>query len=307
VRQRHRRSKGEEATPLTRGNTNLSQDFSSVLSSKDIPGFDLNDLMIPSLDTTMACIDGGDGYSWNNNPDLTFNRDGDDKIQPGPETSPTLSRDEGKESLSVQLMKLSNRAVGAVQELESVVITSPLTVNSPVVEEAFEAANALVRIINNIPLADSPCGSSQLLTRERHVPTEQSLIFQALAAHQHVLALFRAIYESVKRSLGCILQEIEPQQQSLHGAGSSSAQFIMVLQLIMHLVNRIGRSLRIGNRRVIDKSILTSPTDGGEESGSLQGIVDSAQIMLRTLPDEHVKLNQDIQELQVCIEEGIHV
>jgi hypothetical protein len=307
VRQRHRRSKGEDATSLPRGNTHLDQDFSSVLSSKDVTGFDLNDLMMPSLDTTMACIDSGDAYSWNYNPDRTFDRDGDDRNQIGPGASPTLSRDEGKETLSGQLMDLSNRAMGAARELEGAVVTTSLTVNSPVVEEAFEAANALVRIINNIPLADSACGSSQLLTRERHVFTEHSVIFQALATHQHVLALFRAIYDFAKRSLGSTLQETEPQQQSLHGAGSSSAQFIMVLQLIMHLVNRIGRSLRIGNRRTTDQSILTPLTEGGEESGSLQGIVDSAQVMLRTLPNEHFKLNGDIQELQVRIEEGVHI
>jgi hypothetical protein len=168
----------------------------------------------------------------------------------------------------------------------------------------------LVRIINNIPLADSACGSSQLLTRERHVLTEHSLIFQALATHQHVLALFRAIYDFVKRSLRSTFQETEPQQLSLHGAGSSSAQFIMVLQLIMHLVNRLGRSLRIGNGRISDQSVQTLQTpltEDGEESSSLQGIVDSAQAVLRTLPNEHVKLNEDIQELQVCIEEGVHI
>jgi hypothetical protein len=281
-----------------------------VLSSKDVAGFDLNDLMMPSLDTTMACIDDGDTYSWNNNPDLTFHRDGDDRNQVDLGSSPTLCRDEGKEALCGQLMYLSNRAIGTTRELESAVITTPLTVNSPVVEEAFEAANALVRIINNIPLADSACGSSQRLTRERHVLTEHSLIFQALATHQHVLALFRAIYDFVKRSLRSTLQETEPQQLSLHGAGSSSAQFIMVLQLIMHLVNRIGRSLRIGNGRISDQSVQTLQTpltEGGEESSSLQGIVDSAQAVLRTLPNEHVKLNEDIQELQVCIEEGVHI
>ncbi|OCK73569.1 hypothetical protein K432DRAFT_430522 [Lepidopterella palustris CBS 459.81] len=263
--------------------------------------------MMPSLDTTMACIDDGDAYSWNNNPDLTYNRDGDDRTQVGSGTSPTISRDEGKETLTGQLMKLSNRAMGATRELECAAITTPLTVNSPVVNEAFEAANALVRIINSIPLADSTYGSSQSLSRERQLPTEYSLIFLALASHQHVLALFRAICDSIKRSLGSILQGTESQQQTLHGAGSSSAQFIMVLQLIMHLLNRIGRSLRMGNRRNTDQHMLTFEPEGGEESGSLQGIVDSAQVMLRTLPDEHVKLSEVIQELQVCVEEGVHI
>lgn len=167
-------------------------------------------------------------------------------------------------------MKLSNRAVGAARELECAVITTPLTVKSPVVNEAFEAANALVRIINSIPLADSTYGSSQPLSPKRQVPAEYSLIFQALSAHQHVLSLFRAVFDSIKRSLGSILQETEPQQQkSLHGDGSSSAQFIMVLQLIMYVVNRIGRSLRSGNRSNTGQSMLTSQAKGGEESGSL--------------------------------------
>ncbi|KAJ4370701.1 hypothetical protein N0V83_005222 [Neocucurbitaria cava] len=203
----------------------------------------------------MACIDDGDTYSWNNNPDLTYNKDGNDRTQVGSGTSPTISRDEGKETLTGQLMKLSNRAMGATRELECAVMTTPLTVNSPVVNEAFETADALVRIINSIPLPDSTYGSTQLLSRdesERQLPTEYSPIFLALASHQQVLALFRAICDSIKRSLGSLVQGTESQQQTLHG-------------------------------------------------------VDSAQVMLRTLPHEHVKLSEAIQELQVCIEEEFQV
>lgn len=221
VRQRNRRAKGEDI-PSPRGNTHLSQDLSSVLSSSDVSGYDLNVLMMPSLDTSMPCIDDGDAYSWNNNHDLIYNRDIDNRTQEGSGTSPTLSQDEGKETLTGQLMKLSNRATGATRELECAVITTPLTANSPVVNEAFEAANALVRIINSIPLADSIYGSSQPLSRdesERQLPTEYSPIFLALASHQHVLALFRAVCDSIKRSLGSIVQGTEPQQQALHGAG----------------------------------------------------------------------------------------
>ena len=309
VRQRNRRAKGEDV-PSPRGNRHHSQDLSSVLSSGDVAGFDFNDLMMPSLDTTITCIDDSDAYSWNNNSDLTYNRDGDNRTQESSETiSSALSRDEGKETLTEQLMKLSNRAMGATRELECAVITMPLTVNSPVVNEAFEAANALVRIINSIPLADSTYGSSQPLSRdesERQLPTECDPIFLALASHQHVLALFRAVCDFIKRSLQSIVQGTESQQQTLHGAGSSSAQFIMVLQLIMHLLNRIGRSLRMGSRKNADHPNLTIGPEGGEESGSLQGIVDSAQVMLESLPDEHVRLSKIIQELQACIEEGVH-
>ncbi|KAH8810689.1 hypothetical protein F5884DRAFT_258678 [Xylogone sp. PMI_703] len=288
-----------------------------MLSSSDVAGYDLNDLVMPSFDTTMAFIDDGDVYSWNNNPDLTYNRDGENRIQESSGTSalwanPTPSQDEGtKETLNEQLMKLSNRATGATRELEAAIPTTPLTVNSPVVHEAFEAANALVHIINSIPLAESTYGSSPPLSRdesERQPRTEHSSIFLALASHQHVLALFRAVCDSIKKSLGSIGQGTEPQLQlqALHGVGSSSAQFIMVLQLLMHLLNRMGRSLRMGSRKnSTDQHELTFGLKDGGESDSSQGIVDSAQVMLRTLPDEHVKLSELIQELQACIEEGV--
>jgi hypothetical protein len=45
--------------------------------------------------------------------------------------------------------------------------------------------------------------------------------------------------------------------------------------------------------------MLTFKPKSGEESGCRQGIVDSAHVMLRTLPDENVKLSEVIQELQV--------
>lgn len=51
---------------------------------------------------------------------------------------------------------------------------------------------------------------------------------------------------------------------------------------------------------------MTFGPDGDGESGSLESIVDSAHVILRTLPDEHVKLSEIIQELQACIEEGVY-
>lgn len=52
-------------------------------------------------------------------------------------------------------MRLSNRATDATRELECATITTPLTVNSPVVNDAFEAANALVHIINDMVRTDN--------------------------------------------------------------------------------------------------------------------------------------------------------
>ncbi|KAI1296125.1 hypothetical protein F5Y03DRAFT_398955 [Xylaria venustula] len=262
-----------------------------------------------SLDTTIPGIDNGETYSWNNNLEDSYQADGDN-TQEGSVTSRTVSWEEGKETLTGQLMKLSNRAIDATRELESGVLTTPLMVNSPVVNEAYVAANALVCIINSIPLAGRIYGSSQPLSRNEgdpQLPTEISPIFLALASHQHVLALFRAVCDCIRRSLRSIAHGPEPPQQFLHSAGSSHAQFTMVLQLILHLLNRIGRSLRIGDPKTTDQQELVFGSERSEESGGLEGIVDSAQAVLRNLPDEHVKLGKLIQELQACVEEGAHI
>jgi hypothetical protein len=71
ARQRNKREKGkDDLSP--RENIQLSQHLSSVPSNSDVAGYDLNDLMIPSLDTTMGFINDGDAHSWSNNPDLTY-------------------------------------------------------------------------------------------------------------------------------------------------------------------------------------------------------------------------------------------
>jgi hypothetical protein len=184
-----------------------------------------------------------------------------------------------------------------------------------VVNEVFEAANALVRIIDGIMLENSTSASSKYLPHDTNEPqptTDYGLIFLALAAHQHVLALFRAICSSIQRSLGLMALGRDQQQQALHGDGASSAQFVMILQLIMHLTNRLGRNLRMesGNAAVgqatgialFPPHELTPELEGGKEGGDSPGIVDLAQDMLRKLPDEHIKLRQIIQELQVRME-----
>lgn len=320
VRQRNRRSRGEntdDAPP--RGDTRLSQDLSSVLSSSDVAAYDINDLMMPSIDTTIACLDNGDAYSWIDNSDLTYNRDGDNRTQISSASStlasnPTPpSRGEGtKETLAEQLMKLSNRAACATREIECAIISMPLTVNSPVVNEAFEAANALVHIINSIAHEDAATDSSQPSSRdngEGQPRTNHCLILLALAAHQHILDLFHAVCNSIKSSLGSVVQKNKPQlePQALHGLGSSAAQFIMVLQLIMHLLNRLGRSLRMRNQGDTEQQALVARPEGDGEGSSLQSIVDSAQVMLRMLPEEHIKLSKFIQELQASIEEGVYI
>lgn len=345
MKQRSRRPKGEDVSP-TKGNTGLGQD-SSILSSSEVAEYNLDDMMVPSLDTTIACMYDGDVYCGNDNPDLTYHGDSDSWTQPSsgfgtsalgtnPTTLSSSSQDEGKEeTLTEQLMRMSNWAIGATRELERTSTPAPLTVNSPVVSEAFAAANNLVRVINNILLAGSTStgtstdGSSPQPSSSSSPPTECSPIFLALASHQHMLALFRVFCDCIKRSLGSISEEamqmqMQPEEeQRLHAAAgsssssSASAQFSMVLQLILHLLNRISRSLRMGERRR-STSTSTDPyaydlTFGMESRGvedrnsSSQSIIDSAQLMLRTLPDEHGRLREVIRELQEYIEEGVYV
>jgi hypothetical protein len=322
----------------------FSQDLAGALSRSDVSGSDLGDLTIPLLDiaeTTMPGFDDGDPYGWNNNPgfppipvalpvpsgDATCNGDCDFGTQESLGDSPALSQDEGKgtvDALTEQLMALSTRATRATRQLDRAASSMPLTVNSPVVNEAFEAANTLVRIINSIPLANSISASSQPLPRDEDEPqptTDYGLVFLALASHQHVLALFRAICDSIQRSLGSMAPGSEQQQQALHGDGASSAQFVMVLQLVMHLINRVGRSLRMRIRNAAGSGAdgqvasiaflrpheLTLGIEGGEESGGSQCVVDLAQHVLRTLPDEHIKLRQVIQGLQTRMEERLYI
>lgn len=319
MRQKNRRAshhlrRGDANATSPRRSTQFSQDLAGVLSRSD----DLSDLTIPLLETTIPGFDDGDPYGWNNNSSFTCSGDCDDRAQEGLDASPALSRDEGKGTVDVltgQLMALSTRATRTTRELHRASSTTPLTVNSPVVNETFEAANALVRIVHSIPLENCTSASSQPLPRDengRQPTTDYGLVFLALASHQHVLSLFRAVCDSIQRSLGSMAPGSEQQQQALHGDEASSAQFVMVLQLVMHMINRVGRSLRMGSRNAAGSVTgthsheLTLGLEGGEESGGSQCVVDLAQDMLRTLPDEHIKLRQVIQGLQTCMEERIY-
>ena len=347
MRQKNRRAshhlrKDANATSPTRS-MQFSQDLAGVLSRSDASGSDLGGMSIPLLDiaeTSMPGLDDSDPYGWNNNlnfssipvglpvpsTDATFNRDCDIGTQESSGDSPALSQGEGKgtvDALTAQLIALSSQATRATRQLDRAGSSTPLTVTSPVVNEAFEAANALVRIINSIRLANSTPASSRPFSRDENEPqptTDYGLVFLALASHQHILALFRAICDSIQRSLGSMAPGSEQQHQALHGDGASSAQFVMVLQLVMHLINRVGRSLRMGGRKAAGSEAdaqvtgmalypweLTFRLEGGDESDGSQCVVDLAQDKLRSLPDEYVKLRQVIQGLQTCMEERVYI
>lgn len=150
----------------------------------------------------MVNFDDSDLYDWNSNPNFATNRDYDARSQ-----EETITARTQEDTLTGQLMSLSARTTSATRELEGTSSTAPLTVNSSVVNEAFEVANALVRIVHSITQSNQAYTSLQPLAREeteRQQNTDYGLVFLALAFHQHVLALFMAICHSIQRSIGSI-------------------------------------------------------------------------------------------------------
>ena len=324
-------------------NVHFSDDLTTVLSRSGVSETDLSDLSIPTLDD-IPDFDYGDFRGWNNDhnnnqnvtamsidPLITRNdhmnsEDCDVGTEPSLDVGSVLPRDEDRRSVNDmigQLIAVSTRAIRATSDLErSKDSRSSLTVNSPAVKEAFEAANSLVRIINSVPPVKlAPPTSMQPTPPEDGEPptADYGLIFMAFASHQYVLALFKAICDFVRRSIGSKDPIDEHDRQMLCRDEASSAQFVMVLQLVMHMINRIDRGLRLRNQNsvnigahdqtngMINPHELTFGFGGEKGNRGLQGIVDAAQDMLRALPDEHVKLKQVIQGLQICIEERLHI
>lgn len=218
-----------------------------------------------------------------------------------------------------QLVALSQRAVRAMRHLARPG-GPPLTVLSPEVNGVLEDTNTLIRIINDITeRADMIADESA---------TNSALPFLALACHQHLVALFHAICDAIYRCRKEQKQQKEHRQQhpQQHRRGqhsdigpSSVAQFVMVLQLLMHLINRIYRSVfqsqsstRPGNRSstggyitpVVSSDSIQSQaaTRGSPPNG---GLLDLVQDLVGAIPNEHEKLRQVIYKLQTEIEFGL--
>jgi hypothetical protein len=230
-------------------------------------------------------------------------------------------------ALFSQLISLSQRAKQGIRRLARPGQT-PLTVSSPEVNEALENTNALIRIMNSIaaPMSD-PDGDGVNINPIgiNSTNTDHGLAFLALACHQHLVALFRAICDAVCR---CLQYREEPRNRQYNSSAigpSSVAQFIMVLQLLVHLINRIDRSLAAsqsqnktspssmslgapgnGNNILIsaghhdyDRLMSETATDGSSPPGGLLVLVKE---IVGTIPNEHEKLRQVIQKLQTEIE-----
>ncbi|KAH7127285.1 hypothetical protein EDB81DRAFT_809013 [Dactylonectria macrodidyma] len=234
-------------------------------------------------------------------------------------TGPSTTDDENPaDALSAQLTALSARTTQAMRRL----VRSggaPPTVSSPEVNEAFEGANTLIRIINNITTASSDRDEITI----DPTTTDYGLVFLALASHQHLMALFRAICDVIYQYLESMVSGDEHQHQQQRGlhhgdvGPSSVAQFVMVLQLLLHLINRMSRSLQAnqsveygsgsssgGQVTPITPNTGPSRVEAGVESKAVGqvGLLVLAQSIVGAIPDEHEKLRQVIQELQTKIE-----
>ena len=221
--------------------------------------------------------------------------------------------------LSSQLTSLSQRAMRAMRRLVRPG-RAPLTVSSPEVNEALEDTNTLIRIMNNITAPDRDDITLDPTT------TDYGLAFSALACHQHFVALFRAFCDAIHR---CLQSKKEHQQQYHRSrqhsdvGPSSLAQFVMVLQLLMYLINRMDRSLfqnnpsmwhgprlstgghitpvtpNVANYHTIDPIPSEAAAGGSSPHGGLLVLV---QDIVGTIPNEHEKLRHIIQKLQTEME-----
>jgi hypothetical protein len=196
----------------------------------------------------------------------------------------------------------------------------PLTVSSPEVNEALEDTNTLIRIINDITAPDRDDITLDQTT------TDYGLAFSTLACHQHIIALFQAICDAIHR---CLRANKEHQQhhdrrEQHNDVGPCSvAQFVMVLQLLIHLINRMDRSLfqtnpsmwhgaglstgaqispvtpNLANQHTTESIHSEAAAGGSSPSGGLLVLV---QDILGTIPNEHEKLRQVIKKLQTEME-----
>lgn len=229
-------------------------------------------------------------------------------------------------ALSSQLVSLSEGAMQAVRRLvQSSPGRMPLTVSSHEVNVALEGTNTLTRIINSIILSDRDDFNLDPTT------TNFGLIFSALACHQHLVALFRAICNAIHL---CLHSKKEHQHQvhrgqpsgigSLCDVGPSSvAQFVMVVQLLMHLINRMDRSLLQNSSSI--PSGESRPTSGyitpvtpstvtpfttlpihtdmaAGDSSPPCGLLVLVQDIVGIIHNEHEKLRHYIQKLQTEME-----
>ncbi|KAL8364894.1 hypothetical protein RB595_003940 [Gaeumannomyces hyphopodioides] len=242
------------------------------------------------------------------------------------------------QGLTSQATAVSARAVSTTRRLQRPG-SAPPTVSSALVNEAFEGTKTLVRVINSVVAMAPPPPSPNVSTAHSSNSSNSSdgdemeaaaarsasggLVLTTLACHQHLLAFFRAICESIERFVESVADGKRPtggpspSSSSLHGDGPpSTAQFTMVLQLLVHLINRLDRCLFPAGPASLFSSSAASAYGGaaglnpdlvlagqeGDEVPDTTGIPSLAQALVRAMPADHLKLRRTISELQARME-----
>ncbi|KAF5637532.1 fungal zn(2)-Cys(6) binuclear cluster domain protein [Fusarium sp. NRRL 25303] len=212
------------------------------------------------------------------------------------------------QELTSQAMAVSTKTISATTALLHS-NSAPPTVSSQYVNQAFDGTRSLVRIINTISI---------IISREKDENSSEAvsccgiggLALTILACQQHLLGLFKAICKSIEH---CIDEKSREKtafetnhSSSLMGdPAPSSAQFTMVLQLLVHLINRLDRCLFAGIQTMPSTNEyqgvmdLTRTEKNGEELGSDRASISGfAQGSITGLSEQHHRLRQIISQLQ---------
>ncbi|KAF4438401.1 fungal zn(2)-Cys(6) binuclear cluster domain-containing [Fusarium acutatum] len=212
------------------------------------------------------------------------------------------------QELTSQAMAVSTKTISATIALLHPG-SAPPTVSSQYVNQAFDGTRTLVRIVNTISIVISG-------EKDENTPEGVSgcgiggLALITLTCQQHLLALFKAICKSIEhcvegKSREKTAFEINHSSSLIGDPAPSSAQFTMVLQLLVHLINRLDRCLLAGAQTSPSPDTyqggmdLTRLEKNADELGSDRGsIPDLAQGSIKGLSQEHYRLRQIISQLQ---------
>ncbi|KAK5657217.1 hypothetical protein OQA88_3275 [Cercophora sp. LCS_1] len=235
--------------------------------------------------------------------------------------------------LFLQLTAVSQRAMRTARCLArsgTGACASTLMVSSPEVNEALEDTNTLISTVNDIMTTAATAGRDDSMT----TTDDAALAFSALACHQNLMTLFRAICDAIQGRLQAKKEEREQEQHVARdnsGVGPLNiAQFVMVLQLLMHLINRMGRFLMISHMTTEQESQFITPTTmldcstmstedyaidtvpglstasteatPAHHSTCRSGLLEHVQEIVRNIPSERERLRLMIQELQTDID-----
>lgn len=208
------------------------------------------------------------------------------------------------QTLQQQIMMLNSDILSVKHQLLS--DRSPASVSSLCVSKALEGTKTWLRIVQGMLSITTPvephgapkeaavgvnCASADL----------GAMTMMILAGHQNLLSLFGAICGSIEQNLRTMTDRRDSHSSKIllqHEALPSAAQFTMVLQLLLHLVNRVDRVL-LSTR---------DASDGGMEplhephKRSSMGILSLTQSLIQTMPYAHASLQKTILALQARVE-----